>query len=885
MKNQFGSWIIKTLRIFVIPILFSTFLTIEAMGYSGDATPASGVPLLNDYGQHSISYFPENVDSPTDSEPTIVIWYGLEQSFGHIGTPQDQINILGNVSDPQGVKSLTYSLNGTDKGNLLIGPDSRRLANPGDFNVEIFYDDSDLLIGANVLVITATDNGDNISEETVTVNYTDVNTWSLPYDTNWGTAISIQDEAQIVDGLWDIVSGGVRTTEPGYDRLIAIGDVDWDDYEVTVPVTIHDVLYDNSAGLGIMMRWNGHTDDPVSGWQPKSGWIPFGAVGWYRWRDDYFGDRLQIYGNEGHILAEDISGRKLVEDTTYMFKMRVESMPDEGALYMLKVWEQGGLEPPGWDFMGQADVSDPANGSFLLLAHLVDATFGDVEVDPLGTDTTDPTIRNIQVRPGLTSAIVSWETDERTTDRVYYGPTQSYSFVPVSDPNWDIRHSVLLTGLSPDSLYHFKITARDTSGNSASSSDQTFSTEVKASSSGIDSDDFHTCSLNTDLWSFVDPVGDSTVGIVGGFTDDAWLKIAVPGGTDHDLWIKRYDSPRIMQPANNADFEIEVKFESEVNAIHQLQGILVEESQPDQDYLRFGFWYDGTVNKTVIFAAGYIDGIPIVKNDQYINSATPLYMRVTRQGDTWTQKYSYDGTSWTTSRTFTHPIHVTAVGTYAGNAADLTSLASAGFRNTEVSEDYHYSSRELIETEGISAGAPAHTGYMDYFSNTASPIVAEDGERNTLMVNVNPSESGSVQAIPNKSNYSCAEEVILTAIPNSDWYFASWSGDLGGSSNPANITMEGEKEITANFTQNEFTLSVNVVGKGTVEQIPNQSSYYYGDVVKLTAVPASGWKFSSWSGDLTGHTNPSNLTIDTSKTVTAIFEKIPNIFMPLISKD
>ena len=43
--------------------------------------------------------------------PEIEIWYGDNQKFGHLGNPQKWINILGNVSDQDGIKSLHYSLN------------------------------------------------------------------------------------------------------------------------------------------------------------------------------------------------------------------------------------------------------------------------------------------------------------------------------------------------------------------------------------------------------------------------------------------------------------------------------------------------------------------------------------------------------------------------------------------------------------------------------------------------------------------------------------------------------------------------------------------------------------------------------------------------------
>ena len=109
------------------------------------------------------------------SLPVIDVWYGPNQDFGQIGQPQEWVNILGKVTDPDGISSLTYTLNGGAELPLSVGPDSRRLWNRGDFNVEIAY--RDLQVGANTVVIAARDALGNQASETVTVNYAGVNVW------------------------------------------------------------------------------------------------------------------------------------------------------------------------------------------------------------------------------------------------------------------------------------------------------------------------------------------------------------------------------------------------------------------------------------------------------------------------------------------------------------------------------------------------------------------------------------------------------------------------------------------------------------------------------------------------------------------------------------
>jgi len=311
--------------------------------------------------------------------PVIDVWYGSHQVFGHIGIPQQWVNVLGNVWDSDDMDSLTYSLNGGPELPLSMGPDTRRLASEGDFNVDIAY--ADLDPGLNQVVITATDLFDNTAVETVTVEYVSGNVWPEPYFIDWSSVITIPSVAQVVDGLWTKEADSIRPVVLAYDRLVAIGDMTWDDYEVTVPVTIHEVDMDTGPasggpGLGILMRWTGHTDSPVPGWQPKSGWNPFGAIGLWRWSSPASAT-LQFFQTG---VSEDFLPALEVR---YIFKMRVESVPGQGGLYSLKVWEDDGQpEPSAWNLIHQADSSNLAYGSFMLLAHHVDASFGDVTVTP-----------------------------------------------------------------------------------------------------------------------------------------------------------------------------------------------------------------------------------------------------------------------------------------------------------------------------------------------------------------------------------------------------------------------------------------------------------------------------------------------------------------------
>jgi uncharacterized repeat protein (TIGR02543 family) len=137
--------------------------------------------------------------------------------------------------------------------------------------------------------------------------------------------------------------------------------------------------------------------------------------------------------------------------------------------------------------------------------------------------------------------------------------------------------------------------------------------------------------------------------------------------------------------------------------------------------------------------------------------------------------------------------------------------------------------------------------------------------------------SGSVAKNPNLALYVSGASVELTATPAVGYVFSGWSGDLTGTTNPASITMDSDKTVTATFTlipPSEYTLTINTVGSGSVTKDPSQATYASGTLVQLTAVAASGYQFSGWSGALSGSTNPATITMDSDKIVTATFTQV-----------
>jgi uncharacterized repeat protein (TIGR02543 family) len=194
-------------------------------------------------------------------------------------------------------------------------------------------------------------------------------------------------------------------------------------------------------------------------------------------------------------------------------------------------------------------------------------------------------------------------------------------------------------------------------------------------------------------------------------------------------------------------------------------------------------------------------------------------------------------------------------------------------------ESYTQASSQIPETARLGEAnvtataytAPPSSGGTPYSPSVYTTFNIVTAVYYTLTVNI--VGNGSVTKTPFAPSYLTNTSITLTAVPGAGWTFQGWSGDLAGVQNPASITMNGNKTVTATFTQpgQHYTLTVNVVGNGTVTQNPLNTTYLSGAIVTLTAVPSASWMFQGWSGDLTGTQNPASITVDRNKTVTATF--------------
>jgi len=95
------------------------------------------------------------------------------------------------------------------------------------------------------------------------------------------------------------------------------------------------------------------------------------------------------------------------------------------------------------------------------------------------SDVTPPIISNVAASNITTSsATINWNTNEASDSQVEYGLTTSYGNTTSLNTSLVISHSVGLSGLSANTLYHYRVKSKDAAGNLATSDDFTFTTSA-----------------------------------------------------------------------------------------------------------------------------------------------------------------------------------------------------------------------------------------------------------------------------------------------------------------------------------------------------------------------------------------------------------------------
>jgi len=123
-----------------------------------------------------------------------------------------------------------------------------------------------------------------------------------------------------------------------------------------------------------------------------------------------------------------------------------------------------------------------------------------------------------------------------------------------------------------------------------------------------------------------------------------------------------------------------------------------------------------------------------------------------------------------------------------------------------------------------------------------------------LSTSVSPSAGGTLTISPRKPSYELNDKVTVTAAASSGYTFDGWSGAASGTANSVTVTMNGNKTLTAKFTQTatpsqEYTITLNP-NKGTVA--PTTVVTKNAKLASWPTPTRSGYAYDGWFTDTIG---------------------------------
>ena len=155
-------------------------------------------------------------------------------------------------------------------------------------------------------------------------------------------------------------------------------------------------------------------------------------------------------------------------------------------------------------------------------------------------------------------------------------------------------------------------------------------------------------------------------------------------------------------------------------------------------------------------------------------------------------------------------------------------------------------------------------------------ILSPDIPTATLTMAVYPQAGGTTDPAVGDHTYNEGTVVDITATPAEGYTFTGWTGDVAGATDDTTtVTMDADKEVTANFELMDVTLTMAVSPEegGTTTPEVGDHTYNYGTIVDIAATASDGYHFVGWTGDVADSTSVNTtVMMDEDKSVKAYFE-------------
>ncbi|MDY6834862.1 MAG: SBBP repeat-containing protein [Chloroflexota bacterium] len=237
------------------------------------------------------------------------------------------------------------------------------------------------------------------------------------------------------------------------------------------------------------------------------------------------------------------------------------------------------------------------------------------------------------------------------------------------------------------------------------------------------------------------------------------------------------------------------------------------------------------------------------------------------------------------STTVTMDDDKTVTATFAQEVQMLTMSTNGSGTTTPESGSHSYAKDDIVD---ITADPADGWEFANWTGDVADPdssstTVAMDSDKTvtanfvlatyTLSISVNG--DGTTDPQPGQYSHDANTEVVITATPDSGWKFTGWAGDVTDTSPEITVEMTSDMTVVANFAEKTFALTITINGEGFTTPMVGKSDHTQNSVVNLTAEPADGWQFVSWTGNVADTASPNTtIILSSDQAVVANFVQV-----------
>jgi tripartite motif-containing protein 71 len=187
---------------------------------------------------------------------------------------------------------------------------------------------------------------------------------------------------------------------------------------------------------------------------------------------------------------------------------------------------------------------------------------------------------------------------------------------------------------------------------------------------------------------------------------------------------------------------------------------------------------------------------------------------------------------------------------YGASCSQVTALAATG---------YHFVNWTDGSNSVLSSANP-----LTLTNVTGNSTVIANFALNSYSLTYSAGGNGTISGPAQQNVLYGGSGAAVTALPATGYHFVAWSdGILTATRTDNNVT--ADLTVTASFALNSYTLAYSANANGSISGPARQTILYGGNGAAVTAVPAAGYHFVSWSdGVLIATRTDTNVTADIS---------------------